>query len=454
MSDTLITREFIEDHRNDILPPCWIEREHSSQMHGNYRDVLFTPGELKKQALALLDSGEEMACICSFLIHDTDIEKAIVSAASRGVRVYILLSSEAKKDKAIFEDDEFSKRTLEEFDDTIRRLSPVVKIRSSAHFHSKFIVIDPHGKNPQGMVLTSNLTTEALDKNPEIGVTLSATETRELYHHFRYGFLVEADKEVDDSGRHKVVNQKDRVDFDLYDQSESLSYTTSNHTTIRESLESLLEIKSGDITLFAYGFEPNHAIIDRIESLLKSGRKVTVFTRPRKGSKNFLDTMIRLRQAGAEIYGLNGLHAKGLLIGNGAKAKGLIMTANYEKKGLDEGFETAVTLNPERILALKEIFEDWKKMSEYRFETGVKTGEIKGKIRAYLNNSEVLEDILIKERYERKLKNVKAKDKKEAENKKPNILPNVGEPGQKYHEIRYTWDVEIPALPEKKSNKK
>jgi cardiolipin synthase A/B len=451
MPDTLISREFIKDNRNEILPPSWIEREHSSQMKGNYRDVLFTPGELKKRALSLIDSGMEMACICSFLIHDSDIEKAIVNASNRGVHVYILLSSEAKMDKRIFEDDDFSKKTLEEFNDTIRRLSPVVKIRSSANFHSKFIVIDPHGKNPQGMVLTSNLTKEALDKNPEIGVTLSETETRELYNHFRYGFNVEADKEVDDSGRHKVVTQKDRVDFDLYDQSTSLSFTTSNHTTILASLESLLEIKSGDITVFAYGFEPNHPTIDKIESLLKLGRKVTVFTRPRKGSKNFLDTMIRLKKAGAEIFGLNGLHAKGLLIGSGAKAQGIIMTANYEKKGLDEGFETAVRLNSERILALKEIFDDWKKMAEYRFESELKIGDIKGRIRTYQNSAELLEDIVVKERYDRQLKRIKAKDKKEAENKKPNIPMDSGEVGQMYHEMRFTWDVEIPEPPEKKS---
>jgi cardiolipin synthase A/B len=451
MPETLITRDFIEDHRSDILPPCWIERGHSSQMGGNYNDVLFTPRELKKRTLELLDSTREMACICSFLVHDTEIETAIENAASRGVHVYILLSSEAKKDKFIFDDDEFSKKTLEEFDDTIRRLSPLTKIRSSSNFHSKFIVTDPHGNHPKGIILTSNLTTDALEKNPEIGVVLSETETRELYHHFRYGFFVGADKEVDDSGRHKNVVRRESVQFDLYDQNTSLSVTTENRTTIRQSLESLLEIKGGDITLFAYGFEPNHPVIERVEDLLKSGRKVTVFTRPRKGSKNFLESLIKLRNAGAEIFGVNGLHAKGLLVGSGAKAQGIIMTANFEKKGLDEGFETAVKLTPERIRAIQEIFEDWRKMAEYRFEKGMKTGDIKGRIKMYLNGAERLEDILVKERYNSQLKRLKVKDKKEAESRKPNFPSNVGDAGQKYHEIRFFWEVEISPPPQKSS---
>lgn len=453
MPDTLITKEFIEDRRSDILPPCWIEREHSSLMRGNYNNVLFTPGELKKRTLDLLDSSKKMVCICSFLVHDTEIETAIENAASRGVHVYILLSSEAKKDKFIIDDDEFSKKTLEEFDDTIRRLSPITKIRSSSNFHSKFIVTDPHGKHPKGMIITSNLTTDALEKNPEIGVPLSEAETRELYHHFRYGFFVGADKEVDDSGRHKNVVRMESSEFDLYHQNTTLSVTTGNHTTIRESLESLLEIKGGDITLFAYGFEPNHPVIEKIEDLLKSGRKVTVFTRPRKGSKNFLESLIKLKVAGAEILGVNGLHAKGLLVGSGAKAQGIIMTANFEKKGLDEGFETAVKLTPERIRALQEIFEDWRNMAEYRFEKGIKTGDIKGRIKMYLNGAEKLEEILVKERYNSQLKRLKVKDKNEAETRKPNFPTNIGETGQKYHEIRFFWEVEIAPQPEKTKKK-
>jgi len=420
-------------------------------MRGNYQDLLFTPEELKKRTLDLLDSSKVIACICSFLVHDAEIETAIENAARRGVHVYILLSSEAKKDKLITDDDEFSKKTLEEFDDTIRRLSPITKIRSSSNFHSKFIVIDPHGKHPKGIILTSNLTTEALAKNPEIGVPLSEAETRELYHHFRYGFFVSADKEVDDSGRHKNVIRRERSEFDLYDQNTSLSVTTENHTTIRQSLESLLEIKGGDITLFAYGFDPNHPVIEKIEDLLKSGRKVTVFTRPRKGSKNFLEALIKLKNAGAEILGVNGLHAKGLLVGSGAKAEGIIMTANFEKKGLDEGFETAVKLTPERIRALQEIFKDWRNMAEYRFETGGKTGDIKGRIKIYLNGEERLEEISVKERYNCQLKRMHVKDKKEAETRKPNFPTNIGDAGQKYHEIRYFWEVEISPPPKKSS---
>jgi len=451
MTDTLIIKEFIEDHRSDILPPCWVERAHSSQMRGNYHEHLFTPGELKRRTLDLLDSSREMACICSFLVHDTEIETAIENAASRGVHIYILLSSEAKKDKFIIDDDEFSKKTLEEFDDTIRRLSPIAKIRSSSNFHSKFIVTDPHGKHPKGIILTSNLTTDALEKNPEIGVPLSEAETRELYHHFRYGFFVGADKEVDDSGRHKNVVRMENSDFDLYDQNTSLSVTTGNRTTIRQSLESLLEIKGGDITLFAYGFEPDHSVIKKTEDFLKSGRKVTVFTRPRKGSKNFLEALIKLKNAGAEILGVNGLHAKGLLVGSGVKAQGIIMTANFEKKGLDEGFETAVKLTPERIRALQEIFEDWRKMAEYRFEAGLKTGNIKGRIKMYPNGAERLEEISVKERYNSQLKRMKVKDKKEAETRKPNFPSNVGDDGQKYHDIRYFWEVEISPPPQKGS---
>src|SRR5262245_33788150 len=98
-----------------------------------------------------------MSCSCRASSSPTPppTERALIEAAKRGVRVYLLVATEARLDKEIRSDDSFGIKTVEEHKRLLDRLAGWVYVRSAEHFHAKFVVADPKSR-PHGVLLTAN----------------------------------------------------------------------------------------------------------------------------------------------------------------------------------------------------------------------------------------------------------------------------------------------------------
>ena len=71
-------------------------------------------------------------------------------------------------------------------------------IHSSNNFHAKIILCDPNTE-PRGMLLTANLTHEALGRNQELSVHLTKNEIIENMKILRWAFWEYAENEIIDN---------------------------------------------------------------------------------------------------------------------------------------------------------------------------------------------------------------------------------------------------------------
>ena len=148
--------------------------------------------------------------LSSFLLADKELADAIQRAAERGVRVYVLLASEAHLGRKEPEK-EFNKSCLEQHKSMLNRLAGYALFRSAPHFHAKVVVIDPDTASA-GILLTANLTTEALERNEELGVELSSAEVIEVSGYLKWAMWESAEHElIDPTDRFRVTKPLNKV---------------------------------------------------------------------------------------------------------------------------------------------------------------------------------------------------------------------------------------------------
>ena len=127
-------------------------------------------GLLKSQLLNLIDSAESIVCLCSFIIADTEVERALIKAVDRGVRVYALCvcvcvcvlkrSSSSGGDEDEDGDGEWTRedRIREGHKRMLGSFTGRIMLRSSGHFHAKYVIVDGN----RCMLTTCNFTTKAM----------------------------------------------------------------------------------------------------------------------------------------------------------------------------------------------------------------------------------------------------------------------------------------------------
>lgn len=147
---------------------------------------------LEDTLVKMIGDAQEMVVLCSFLLASDRMIAALEAATRRGVRVYMMLASEARLGQEREEDD-FSKHCREHHEEMLRRLAPHAMIRSAAHYHAKTVLIDPKGPNAQGWLLTANITDEALTRNEELGLRLTSEEVRSVFVELRHAFWERAE---------------------------------------------------------------------------------------------------------------------------------------------------------------------------------------------------------------------------------------------------------------------
>ncbi|MCE5296898.1 MAG: phospholipase D-like domain-containing protein [Euryarchaeota archaeon] len=410
MNGTKITPREILVERNlgeDILDYCWVKNTVSIPSQSivpilaRDRDIILLSKEndLALRLASYANDAKDMICVSSYLIQGSPFTDAMIEAAKRGVRCYVITSRE---DELKVDPDEVegkNKNILDEHRHLLDSLAGYVLVRTAPHFHAKFALFDPKGKQPCGIMATCNFTVDAMKGgNVEVALTLTSAEVQSVYNQFVHGFWAEPGHELMTKGTLNAISRKDIVE-------DALEHVIHPCTVgeLRGLQDIFLEvIRNAKRTLIigSWTIEPEHPVTKAIEEAARTRVAVTVMTRPRDVNTQMA---MALGREGVKILGM-GIHAK-FVIADGENA--VVATANISKKGMDEGFEVGVRLSKPDSKALDAMMKSVANSAEWTFFDHVKVKELKeGPIKRWNEKAKVLQELPVSEKFEQRGENV------------------------------------------------
>jgi cardiolipin synthase len=432
-------KSFVEvvDQRREKLPPAWLgtnktvaqRSERGREVHESGRERIAA-----NAVITLLQQAAETVVVSSFLLADKDIEDALLATAKRGVRVYVLLASEARLGKEDSEG-EFDKKVLELHKQMLTRLGGHVLFRSAPHFHAKVVVVDPE-TSPAGILLTANLTTEALERNEELAIVLTSQEVVEATAYAKWAMWESAEHElVDPKDRFKAVKPLGKVPHPGL--SSALVATTPKTTTVRDEALRLINGARSRIVVSSFGWDAEHEVVRRLAARAREGVDITVLARVRPSS---MPALLALAEAGAKVVGFKWLHAKAIWTDS---RQAMVMSANLQADGLDHGFEFGVRLSGSRADEVLARLTRWAEGAEWRLAAAPTLGDASGKVTLWQGGK--LVDGEVRPSADVDLGTVTASSAHELMAQRP-AAPNTGSLPRLAHELRCTWTVAAPLL--------
>ena len=392
--------------------------------------------ELADRIVSFLAGAREKVVLSSFLLADREIEEAILTAAKRGVRVYVLLASEARLDKE--EDDgEFERAMRDQHLKMLDRLGGHALFRSAPHFHAKFVLADPGRGDGAGILLTANLTREALERNEELAVELTSEEVEEAFAIARWAFWEYVEHElVDPTDRFRSVKPAGCVEHP--GPSRHVLATTSESRGLRDEATRLIKAASREIFVASFGWEKDHEIVEFLCIRAREGLPVTALARVRESQ---MPALLALAEAGARVLGFKWLHAKALCADGGGA---LVMSANLQSDGLDQGFELGVPLAGERAEEVRHRLVEWSKAARWKLLASPSLGDIHGE--ALLWHGNRLDEMTVEDEARVDLGSVTAESLDRLNDARAPDPPVSGELPEPAHEIVHEWSVHPPLL--------
>ena len=427
------------DQREEELPPLWqsrdviIDASEELNTQGIHRS-----GKKRKLANLLcgqINEAQEMVVVSSFLMADVTIEESILDAAKRGVRVYLLLAAETRLESEPKEDSEFDNRVFEEHKKMLNRLAGWVLIRSASNLHAKVLLIDPKLNDCFGILLTANLTKEALERNEELAVELNTSQVKSIFELLRWVMWEGAEHELLEQGRLQAVKPLNKIEAP--DCNNGIFSTTAYNQTLREEVIRVIKSASSNLIISSFGWEKDHQVLKLLCDRMRDGLTVTLLARVRPAAMPALEMLC---EAGALIHGFDWLHAKAIWSDSN---EGLILTANFETHGLDEGFEMGVALHNGQCVVLEERLRDWVDIAPWELLQHPKLGDVKSKVKIWSQNhfidDEILEEKIIP------LGNITAESAEKLDGLEPD-LPVFEDIPELAYELIATWTVSAPTF--------
>ena len=401
------------------------------------------PAYARSRMVAAIDAAAEVVCVASFLFSDPSLREALLRAAGRGVRCYMLTMSEQHLLKDLERESEFAQRQVAEHTATLDALAGHVLVRTARHLHTKFLVVDP-GDNGRmtGFVSTANLTPEALTRNVELVLQVRGEVARALFDQFRLGFWGESEHELLEPGRLETVGEAGRRTIPP-PHIPRLAITATGIQGLKAELLDLVRWAGDELWLSTYNLSLEHEVTQALLARVREGLKVRVFARMRPPN---MAAVTELAKAGAEVYGHPFVHAKAVLARSAGQSRGLLMTANVEARGLDEGFETGVVLDGPEQRTLRSILEAWE-TTFHPLRVDVPRGDLEGS--GVVWDGRDLHEARVGGSVEIDLGEIEAKSITAMEDEPPPALPEPApsEPLTLPHEVVYRWTVVPPSLP-------
>ena len=173
----------------------------------------------------------------------------------------------------------FERRMLDEHKDMLGRLGGHALIRSAPHFHAKLVLIDPE-ERPVGLLLTANLTREALRRNEELAVVLRPEEVKEAAELLRWAMWAGAEHELVEPGDFRAVKPLGSVGHPA--RLQHVLATTSSDTQLREEAVDLIDSASEELIVASYGWAADHPVVERLCARAREGMTLTVLARVRE----------------------------------------------------------------------------------------------------------------------------------------------------------------------------
>lgn len=437
--DSLWNKSFAEvvDQRREKLPPAWIPTSKTRTQRSERGHEVHESGRERVAAdavVSLLEQAAEKLVVSSFLLADKGIENALLATAKRGVRVYVLLASEARLGKEEGEG-EFDKKVLEQHKEMLTRLGGYVLFRSAPHFHAKVVLVDPETR-PAGALLTANLTTEALERNEELAIVLTRQEVVEATAYVKWAMWESAEHElVDPKDRFRAVKPLGKVPHP--GPSSALVATTSQATAVRDEALRLIHGARSRIVVSSFGWDADHEVVRRLVARAREGVDVTVLARVRPSS---MAALLALAEAGAKVVGFKWLHAKAIWTDS---QQAMVMSANLQADGLDHGFELGVRLSGSRADEVLARLTRWADGAEWRLASAPTLGDVHGKVTLWRGGK--LVDDEIRPSTDVDLGTVTATSAHELVAPRP-AAPSTGALPRLAHELCFTWTVAAPLL--------
>ena len=317
-------------------------------------------GLLFHKIIADIELAQEMICLQSFLIQDTQIIDALLKAKQeRDVRVFIMGCAEAKLESNPYEEEDSFitkgyKTMLEE------KFKNNFVHRQAGNLHAKFILIDPK-TNPKGYIFTGNFNKKPFFENPELALALTEEQVTELFHVYVYHFWEHTTDEQTENSQFDKLHPINK--FNLPPLTHIL--LTSPNPKISNLNSTLLEAISRtekELQFSTFGLDISHKLVQTILEKLNKGVAITIYCRPRlKAIKNNIELLAR---NGAKVICHDLIHAKSLIVD---KKEAYIFSANFETHGMDTGFEVGVKLNINQKNDLLYIYDTWKNTFPYEY---------------------------------------------------------------------------------------
>ena len=312
----------------------------------------------------IIDKAREVLAASTSLLADETVTGALLRASGRGVRCYLLLAAEARLRRD--EGTEFEKKEYEQHVRTLRRLQGSVLVRSADEFHAKAVVADPMSDAPRGILMTANLTEEALGRNQELFVDLDVGEAREAGMVLREALWERATHELA-GGDLRSCRPLGKVEPAATDR----ILQGGSRPQLQDRICGMLDAGPGRVVAASFGWDESHPVVDRLCRLARKGADVTILAR--SGRPAAMGALERLRSAGARVAGFRWLHAKAVAAGTEA----VVMSANMEPQGLERGFEMGIALGGRRAAKVAGVLGRWASNPEFELAEKGAEGEEK-----------------------------------------------------------------------------
>lgn len=427
------------DQRGQILPPTWCPRAAAAAAAPVRIGAVLRSDPSRQTATAIvkaLEHAREVVVVMSFLLADEAIEEALLRAAGRGVRVYLLLATETRLDREPREDSEFEQAALAQHKAMLRKLAGWVLLRSAAGYHAKVVLVDPQAGGP-GFLLTSNLTREALTQNEELAIELTAAESAAMFRHLAWAMWEGAERELLEPGRLLPIASPSGI-VPRPGETGNVVATAMQAGTLRRAVLARIQGAQKSIIVASFGWGLGHEVLTALAAKARAGVSVTVLARVRA---SVMPALLSLAEAGARVFGYPLLHAKALLV-DGCEA--LVMTANLDSHGLDDGVELGLRLDATRSAGVATILRAWTDNAPFELRPAPLLGDVRGKAEVWVDKQRLVSfQVAPLERLALPSVVAASAERLEAEPVLPRGKLGLPVPA---HEIAATWQVTAPRL--------
>ncbi len=439
------TKAYSEKHdlRQRATPPAWISHYKGRMTRQEqYPAGLYQTGDNKiciNEIIIAINNAQATVMLISFLLADANLEQALLNAAKRGVRVYILTASENKLDKEPREDSEFDQQVLTQHKAMLNQLAGKVLLRSAPHFHAKLVLVDASQSFAEGFLLTANLTSDALTRNQELAIKLKSEEITDAYQYLRWLFWEQSQHELLEKGRLSSISALQSVKEPMTSRGFVCSQADAQ---LNAQISQVIQNADKHLIIASFGWESELDLVQQILARIKDGLGVIILARIRPRA---MPTLIELATTGATVLGFSWLHAKAIW---NDRQEAVMMSANFENQSFDHSLEFGVYLQQERAQSLHSILQSWQQQAPFQLLSAPMLGDLPtGEVTFWQKNS--LHKQIIEYSKTVDLGQVTAKSSDMLVSERPDDAKNSAESAFA-HELVYQWQVVAPKLNNKK----